>query len=105
MTLKEIIESAVPGLDINGKFEVNDALAVAQKVLEVAAVSKEAVVIDGKVTAVEIFGVVKATAAVAPKEFWVAVFDKAKKEIQESKTKWDDVFLPIVEAARKIFVR
>jgi hypothetical protein len=102
-TLKEAIESAVPGLDIDGKVEVSEAVAVAQKLLEVAVVAKDAVVVDGKVTTVEVVGVVKAVAAVAPKEFWKAVFDQAEKEIKESPTKWDDVFLPVVKAMRGIF--
>lgn len=102
-TLKEVIESAVPGLDIDGKVELSDLVAVAQKSLEIAAVAKDAVKVDGKVDAVEVVGVVKAVAAVAPKEFWKAVFDQAEVEIKASKTKWDDVFLPVIKAMRGIF--
>lgn len=101
--LTKAIEEGIPGLKIDGDPTVSDALAIAQKLVEIAATAQGSVTIDGKVKFEEVAGVVKATIGLAPKSFWKAAFDEAEEHIKESKTKWDDVFLPVVNGLRPLF--
>lgn len=100
--LKQAIEDAVPGLKIDGVVTTSDAVAVATKVMEATAVIAASVKPDGKVDAADATAVINATISLAPRSSKKALFEHIKKEIRESKTKFDDVLLPAITALQKI---
>jgi Ca2+-binding EF-hand superfamily protein len=104
-SLRTSIESLVDGLKIDGKIEAAEVIAVLKKVGEVALVASSSAKLDGKVELSEVSGVLRAVIATAPKEFWQAVFEAAKEEIKESKTKVDDIFIPALALLEKIMTK
>jgi hypothetical protein len=102
---KKALEETVPGLTIDGTPTVADGVAIAQKVIEVGIVVAGSVVAnhDGKVDVADVSGVVKASMKLSPTSAKKAFFEGLKEEIRESKTKWDDVMLPVISALQKFF--